>query len=549
MGAFPHHVEGDAPADVWTVLGASVLMVLAAGLGGLPFFFVPKGLSKRAAGLANALAAGVMLSASYTMVYEAHGGPRGCVCGLLGGALFVRWSRKYLEDHTLPLSGTEKRGLHVFLATMALHSISEGAGVGVAFARSVDEVTGLRRGALVATAIGAHNVPEGFGVALALVARGVGPGKATWWAILTSAPQLFAAAPAFLFCNVYAPLHPLCLGFAAGCMISVVIGEMLPEALQTASEDDVASCTTLAAAGFEGFRMTLDWAAHSPDHAGRVLAALAWSVLAGGATAIGGLVVVCAPPKTALQRRRFDGGALGFASGVMLALALLDIALPHAYDRGLRAGGPYQAVCAFLGGGICVHALKSLLASCDDTTLLLDEAPLKQSRSDDEASDAKAARTAWLVTLALAAHNAPEGLAVGVAAAHEDTGRAALMAFAIGMHNVPEGVAVASSVYAATRSRERAFVVAAATGLVEPVAAGLSAAVLAPVLSPEVLELALLSVAGAVVGVSLLELVPTARRRGAAARARGASAAGGCCGSGSTWSRRRRRRRRSSFIV
>ena len=75
-----------------------------------------------------------------------------------------------------------------------------------------------------------------------------------------------------------------------------------------------------------------------------------------------------------------------------------------------------------------------------------------------------------------------------------------------------QGVAVASSVYAATRSRERAFVVAAATGLVEPLAAGLSAAVLSPFLSPEVLELALLGVAGAMIAVSLLELVPSALR-------------------------------------
>jgi len=509
MGAFPHHVQGDAPATVYTVLGASLLMVLAGGLGGLPFFFVPKGLSKRAAGLANALSAGVMLSASYTMVYEAHNGPRGCVCGLLLGALFVRWSRGFVEEgHADGLLGEKTRGLHVFLATMALHSISEGAGVGVAYARSSGEASGVRRGALVATAIGAHNIPEGFGVALALVARGVGPGRATWWAVLTSAPQLLAAAPAFLFCNLYAPLHPLCLGFAAGCMISVVIGEMIPEALETASSDDVASCTTLACGLFEGFRMTLDWAAHEPDHAGRVLAALAWSVVAGGATAVGGLVVACAPRKA----RRFDGAALGFAAGVMLALAVLDIALPHYYDRGAKAGGPYRAVGAFLGGALCVHVLKSLLASCDDATLLLDEAPLRRSRSDEELKDATAARTAWLVTLALAAHNAPEGLAVGVAAAHEDTGRAALMAFAIGMHNVPEGVAVASSVYAATRSRERAFVVAAATGLVEPLAAGLSAAVLSPFLSPEVLELALLGVAGAMIAVSLLELVPSAWR-------------------------------------
>ena len=46
--------------------------------------------------------------------------------------------------------GEKKRGLHVFLATMALHSISEGAGVGVAYARSAGEESGVRRGAPMA---------------------------------------------------------------------------------------------------------------------------------------------------------------------------------------------------------------------------------------------------------------------------------------------------------------------------------------------------------------------------------------------------------------
>ena len=141
----PHHVAGDAPATVYTV-SAITIMVLAGGLGGLPFFFVPKGLSKRAAGLANALSAGVMLSASYTMVYEAHNGPRGCVCGLLLGALFVRWSRSFMEEgHADGLLGEKTRGLHVFLATMALQ---RPAGVGVAYG-DLPVKAGVRRGALV----------------------------------------------------------------------------------------------------------------------------------------------------------------------------------------------------------------------------------------------------------------------------------------------------------------------------------------------------------------------------------------------------------------
>ena len=126
------------------------------------------------------------------------------------------------------------------------------------------------------------------------------------------------------------------------------------------------------------------------------------------------------------------------------------------------------------------------------------------------------------MTLALAFHNAPEGLAVGVAAAHEDATRAATMALAIGMHNVPEGVAVATSVLLATRSRPRAFVVATATGLVEPVSAVLSAAVLNPFLSPELLEASLLLVAGVMLTVSLGELLPGAARKHARSAAAGA---------------------------
>ena len=87
------------------------------------------------------------------------------------------------------------------------------------------------------------------------------------------------------------------------------------------------------------------------------------------------------------------------------------------------------------------------------------------------------------------------------------------MAFAIGMHNAPRASRLLRRCMP-TRSRERAFVVAAATGLVEPLAAGLSAAVLSPSCRRR-WELALLGVAGAMIAVSLLG---PSRRRGARRR-------------------------------
>ena len=93
---FPHEVYGDAPVTTAHVVIYSLIMVLMSGLGGLPFFLVAGGLSRRSAGLASALAAGVMLSASYTMVYEgAAAGPRGVVAGLFAGAGFMRFSKQH----------------------------------------------------------------------------------------------------------------------------------------------------------------------------------------------------------------------------------------------------------------------------------------------------------------------------------------------------------------------------------------------------------------------------------------------------------------------
>ena len=232
-----------------------------------------------------------------------------------------------MEEWATPTDCWEKTRLHVFLATMALHSISEGAGVGVAYARSSGEA-GVRRGALVATAIGAHNIPGGLRVGwLALVARGVGPGARRGGPRPHASTATPSAAPAFLFCNLYAPLHPLCLGFAAGCMISVVIGEMIPEALG----DGIGQAAPPPA------RLSLRWPVRRVSDDARLGGARTgpcrtgpgrlrwWSVVAGGATAVGGLVAAACAPRKA---RRFDGAAWGSLRGVMLALAVLDIALP-----------------------------------------------------------------------------------------------------------------------------------------------------------------------------------------------------------------------------
>jgi ZIP family zinc transporter len=88
------------------------------------------------------------------------------------------------------------------------------------------------------------------------------------------------------------------------------------------------------------------------------------------------------------------------------------------------------------------------------------------------------------------------------------------VAVAIALHNVPEGLAVAAPVYAATGSKNTAFVWSFLSGVAEPVGAGLAAIFLLPFLREAVLAAVLSGVAGLMVFISLDELLPAAREYG-----------------------------------
>jgi ZIP family zinc transporter len=73
---------------------------------------------------------------------------------------------------------------------------------------------------------------------------------------------------------------------------------------------------------------------------------------------------------------------------------------------------------------------------------------------------------------------------------------------------------VAAPVYAATGSKNRAFVWSFLSGVAEPVGAGLAAIFLLPFLRDAVLAAVLSGVAGLMVFISLDELLPAAREYG-----------------------------------
>ena len=251
-------VASVTPTSVFVL---TLLMASMTGLGSVPFFLLPKGekLSPLYAGLANAIACGVMLAASFDMVHEGQPhGPGLVVFGLFCGATFIAFLQKILRAHEdvsfANLVGADARKTLLVVGIMTAHSFGEGSGVGVSFSG----VHGWAQGCLMTFAIGVHNVPEGLAVSTVLASKGVKPMQCLFWSIVSSLPQTVTAVPSFLFVETFTSLMPFGVGFSAGCMIWIVFAELLPDAFEGAEDARaVATAATISAAALEGFRMAM----------------------------------------------------------------------------------------------------------------------------------------------------------------------------------------------------------------------------------------------------------------------------------------------------
>lgn len=206
--------------------------------------------------LANAAAAGLMLSASLMLLHEGFGySPFGVGLGFLLGAGFVFWSQSYLEAHTVfnlaRWDKTDARKMLLMVGVMTVHSITEGVGIGVAFG------DGLELGIFITAAIAVHNIPEGLAIGLVLIPRGVSIWKAAWWSVFSSLPQVLLAVPAYLAVDAFRPSLPIGLGFAAGAMIWMLFSELLPESYGSAKPTRIALALIVAATGMMVIQLAL----------------------------------------------------------------------------------------------------------------------------------------------------------------------------------------------------------------------------------------------------------------------------------------------------
>lgn len=194
---------------------------------------------------------------------------------------------------------------------------------------------------------------------------------------------------------------------------------------------------------------------------------------------------------------------LGFGAGVMLAATAFSLIVPGiaaAENLGLT---PWAA-SGLISFGILLGAFGLFLVDrrVSGTTPEMLVGTLERS---------VIAPRIWLFVFAIIAHNIPEGMAVGVSAGG-GMPDADSLAMGIALQDVPEGLVIALVLAGAGMSRVKAFLVGAASGVVEPVFALLCAWLVS--LAELLLPLGLALAAGAMLLVVTHEVIPESRRHG-----------------------------------
>lgn len=241
-------------SDTLLVFIYSSITALATGLGALPFLFV-KRLSPAIVATANALAAGLMLGASFGLVAEGTVfGPWQTIAGAFLGVLFILATQRLLAGREIrfgEVGDVNARRMLLMLIVMTVHSFSEGVAVGVSFGG------GTTLAAVITIAIAVHNIPEGLAISAVMRPRGVSVLMCAAWSVFSSLPQPLMAVPAFLFVEAFRPALPWGIGFAAGAMVFMVLEELLPEAYEDARRPAVALVVSLALVGMVLFQQFL----------------------------------------------------------------------------------------------------------------------------------------------------------------------------------------------------------------------------------------------------------------------------------------------------
>ena len=201
--------------------------------------------------------------------------------------------------------------------------------------------------------------------------------------------------------------------------------------------------------------------------------------------------------------QRVEDSLLGMAAGMMLAASAFSLLLPGlASATEILGSKPLGAGVVVIGMALGVL----LMLGLDQFT------PHEHDKTGPCGPGYERCGRIWLFVFAIALHNLPEGMAIGVSFSQADMSVGLPLTTAIALQDIPEGLAVALALRGAGFTPRFAVLVAVASGVLEPIGAllgvGLSSGLAAAY--PAGLGLA----AGAMIFVVSHEVIPETHRNG-----------------------------------
>ena len=230
-----------------------ILMSLIAGVAGMGLGGIITALfgskSDKMIGIFLSFSGGVMISIAFAELIPeaiALSNLTIMIIGLFVGAILVS-SLHYLMDFISRSGGKSKmhdnfaeffhsgdvisnkskmlRSGMIMLFAIGLHNVPEGLAMGAA--GNYDPKLGLT----LAIIIGLHNIPEGMAVSAPLILGGLTKFKAIFITLIAGATTVLGAIAGVILGNISDLAVALSFGAAAGAMLYVVLGEILPQSI------------------------------------------------------------------------------------------------------------------------------------------------------------------------------------------------------------------------------------------------------------------------------------------------------------------------------
>jgi len=170
---------------------------------------------------------GVMIAASFWSLLapaiEQSGSWIMPALGFAAGGAFILLADRCLGKCQMTME-TSTRWNFLMILAVTLHNIPEGMAIGVAFGGN-DGIAPW----LLALGIGLQNFPEGAAVALPLRKEGYSRSKSFFYGQASGFVEPVAGLLGVMAAQSLGSLLPFLLSFAAGSMMAVVGGELMPE--------------------------------------------------------------------------------------------------------------------------------------------------------------------------------------------------------------------------------------------------------------------------------------------------------------------------------